>query len=53
MLPLDTQIEVIFIKGERVLKKEMTFGEALKLPKKAGWKHINYQLGKSEFKITE
>lgn len=32
-LPLETKIEVISIKGDKVVKKIMTFGEALNLKK--------------------
>ena len=49
-LPLDTQIEVISIKGDKVIKKTMTFGDSLKLKKVKGWTYVNYQLGFSKFK---
>ena len=49
-LPLETQIEVISIKGDKVIKKQMTFSEALNLKKVKGWTYINYQLGFSKFK---
>ena len=49
-LPLETQIEVIQTKGDKVIKKTMTFGEALKLKKVKGWTYVNYQLGFSNFK---
>lgn len=49
-LTLETQIEVISIKGDKVIKKTMTFGEALNLKKVKGWTYVNYQLGFSEFK---
>ena len=49
-LPLDTQIEVISIKGDKVIKKTMTFDEALNLKKVKGWTYVNYQLGFSKFK---
>lgn len=49
-LPLETQIEVISIKGDKVIKKIMTFGEALNLKKVNGWTYVNYQLGFSKFK---
>lgn len=48
-LPLETQIEVISIKGDKSYKKIMTFGEALNIVKKKGWVYINYQLGFSKF----
>ena len=48
-LPLETQIEVISIKGDKSYKKTMTFGEALNIVKKKGWVYINYQLGFSKF----
>ncbi len=51
LLPLDTGIEVIAIKGNRIVKTEMTFAEALQIKKVSGWKYINYQLGKSQFNL--
>lgn len=53
ILPKETLIEVICIKGDKVLKREMTFGEALKIDKKPGWQYHNYQLGRSSFKLNE
>jgi len=49
LLPLETQIEVICTKGERVIKQIMTYGDSLQIVKKEGWKYINYQLGFSSF----
>ena len=49
-LPLETQIEVISIKGDKVIKKIMTFGDSLKLKKVKGWTYVNYQFGFSKFK---
>lgn len=50
-LPRDTKIEVIALcDGKKPVKKEMTYGQALNLPKKKGWKYIIYQLGYSQFK---
>lgn len=49
-LPLETQIEVISIKGDKVIKKTMTFGDSLNLKKVKVWTYINYQLGFSKFK---
>lgn len=53
LLPKETMIEVICIKGDRVFKREMTFGDALRIEKKAGWIYRNYQLGASSFQLTE
>lgn len=50
-LNTDTLIEVIAIKDGKPRKKEMTFAEALKLPKLKGWNYIFYQIGFSQFKI--
>ncbi|OWP81646.1 hypothetical protein BWK63_05010 [Flavobacterium covae] len=48
-LPKDTVIEVISIKGEKVIKNKMTYEKALKLRAKKGWKNIFYQVGYSYF----
>lgn len=53
LLSKETIIEVICIKENRVIKKEMTFGEALKIDKKEGWKYIFYQKGFSSFVETK
>jgi len=44
-LPLDTIIEVIATNGEKVIKREMTYREALAMKKKKGWIYSNYQKG--------
>lgn len=48
-LPLDTIIEVVAIKDGKTIKKEMTYGEALKLKPKNGWTYKNFQRGFSQF----
>ena len=45
----DTVIEVIAIKGNEVVKKNTTYGEALKIKKKKGWQYLFYQVGFSQF----
>ena len=50
ILPLDTEIELISIKGDKVRKNVMKYGDALKLPKTKGVRYIYYQLGFSQFK---
>lgn len=52
LLPKETIIEVICTKGDKAYKIEMTFWEALKMEKKAGWNYRNYQIGQSSYKIT-
>jgi len=52
-LPLSTEIEIICIKKDRVIKITKTFEEALKIKKKEGWKYINYQKGFSSFEETK
>jgi hypothetical protein len=49
-LPYDTIIEVIATDGKDYIKKEMTYGEALNLKKKKGWRYDFYQKGFSQFK---
>ena len=48
-LMLETVIDVICIKGERIIKVTKTFEEALMMEKKEGWKYINYQKDYSSF----
>lgn len=43
--PLDKEIELVAVKNGVVKKKIMNYGEALKTPKKKGWRYIYYQLG--------
>jgi len=50
LLPKDTMIEVVCTKGERIIVKQMTFGDALKIEKKEGWSYRNYQIGFSSYK---
>ncbi len=45
LLPKSTIIEVVSINGDKVYKKEMTYGEALKLQRKKGWRYLLYQKG--------
>lgn len=52
LLPLETMIEVVTMKGDTAYKTEMTFGEALKLKKQPGWVYRNYKLGESQFELT-
>lgn len=49
ILPYDTEIEVIAIKGKEVFKKVMSYEKALNLPKKKGFYYYYYQLGFSQF----
>ena len=44
-LPLDTIIEVVAFKGDKVKITKMTFGTALFIDKSKGWVYKNYQLG--------
>lgn len=53
MLPATTMIDVIFLKGETVIIKPMTFGEAYYLKPKPGWRKLHYQTGQHGFKATE
>ena len=45
ILPLSTEIDIICLKKDRVIKITKTFEEALKMDKKEGWKYIFYQKG--------
>lgn len=53
ILPLSTEIDIICLKKDRVIKITKTFEEALKMDKKAGWKYIFYQKGFSSFIETK
>jgi hypothetical protein len=50
-LPPDTEIELICIKGDKVIKTIMPYKEALLINKKSGWIYKFYQIGFSQFKI--
>jgi len=52
-LPLETEIEVVAIKGDTIIKQVMTYGKALNAKKAKGWSYTNYQLGFSSFKNTK
>jgi len=47
----DTEIEVICIKGDKVIKTIMPYKKALLINKKSGWIYKFYQIGFSQFKI--
>ena len=44
-LPYDTIIEVVATKGDQVIKKQISYGEALSMKKAKGWIYSNYQKG--------
>lgn len=48
-LPDSTRVEVVATKGDKVIKREMTLGEAREIKKKGGWYYRNFQLGFSQF----
>lgn len=47
--PLDTEIELVAIRGKEVFKKVMTYREAIDVPKKKGWQYKYYEIGFSQF----
>ena len=49
VLPLDTKIQVVAIKGEKAVPTTMTFSEALQIKKKPGWIYNFYQIGFSSY----
>lgn len=49
----NTMIDAVFIKGERVIVKEMTIAEFKDLPRKKGWESKPYQKGTHSYKSTE
>lgn len=51
LLPMETEIELIAIKGDEVFKKVMKYGDALNIPRKKGWHYYYFQLGFSQFNL--
>lgn len=49
ILPDDTLIELVCIKGVRVIKNTMSLGESMNIEKKGGWIYLRYQIGFSSF----
>lgn len=49
-LPLDTEIEVASIKGNDVVKRKMTYREALNITKIKGRQYFFYQIGFCQIK---
>lgn len=49
-LPDNTEIEVVAIKGSKVVVTKMTYGDFLKLEQRKGWVYTSYQIGFSQFK---
>lgn len=52
-LPKNTIVEVIAKKGDKIIKKEMTYKKALNLKKSNGWTYEFYELGFSQYKINK
>jgi hypothetical protein len=50
-LNTDDIIEVIRIKGDEVIKKEMKLSDWIKLKKQIGYRYIAYQKGFSKYKL--
>ena len=48
-LPMETEIELIAIKGKEVHKKVMKYGDALNVKKRKGWIYKYYQIGYSQY----
>ena len=48
-LPLYTEVELVAIKGSKVFKKIMPYGDALGIKKKKGFFYYYYQVGYSQF----
>ena len=53
LFPLDTEVELIAIKGEKVFKKVMRYGDALNVPRLKGFEYKYFQVGFSQFKNIE
>lgn len=53
MLPLETEVEVIALKGDKAIKKIMPYGKALKIKKVNGWYYKFYQIGYSSYESNE
>lgn len=47
------KIDAVFIKGERIIVKEMTLADYKALHRKKGWEYKTYQQGSHSYKSTE
>lgn len=50
-LPGDTIIEVVRVKGDEVVKKEMTYSEWMNLTRQPGYRYSAFQKGYSAYKL--
>lgn len=46
-------VDAVFIKGDRVIVKEMTLAEFKAIPRKKDWQYKNFQKGAHSYKSTE
>lgn len=51
--PPETLIDAVFIKGEKVIVKEMKYSEALAIKPNPGWRKEMHQKGYHAYKSTE
>ena len=50
---METEIELIAIKGDEVFKKVMKYGDALNIPIKKGWQYKYFEIGFSQFNLKK
>ena len=53
LFPMETEIELIAIKGDEVFKKVMKYGDALNIPRKKGWQYKYFEIGFSQFNLKK
>ena len=53
LFPMETEIELIAIKGDEVFKKVMKYGDALNIPIKKGWQYKYFEIGFSQFNLKK
>ena len=53
LFPMETEIELIAIKGDEVFKKVMKYGDALNITRKKGWLYKYFEIGFSQFNLKK
>ena len=53
LFPMETEIELIAIKGDEVFKKVMKYSDALNIPRKKGWQYKYFEIGFSQFNLKK
>ena len=53
LFPMETEIELIAIKGDEVFKKVMKYSDALNITRKKGWLYKYFEIGFSQFNLKK